>query len=140
MTVEGGVVKVFTRPDHPEYTSFVYLGQYANSYGILDMKGGSLTSSDSNGLQIGWQGSGEANISGGTATFDRVRLGSGSATTTKTNRLVQTGGVLNVNYYDAAYGINASEVAERTGLVQLDGGVTKCGRFNGGLGDRKSVV
>lgn len=134
MTVEGGVVKVFTRPDHPEYTSFVYLGQYANSYGILDMKGGSLTSSDSNGLQIGWQGSGEANISGGTATFDRVRLGSGSATTTKTNRLVQTGGVLNVNYYDAAYGINASEVAERTGLVQLDGGVTKCGRFNGGLG------
>ena len=134
MTVEGGVVKVFTRPDKPTNTSFVYLGQLDDAYGILDMKGGSLTSSDANGLQIGWKGSGEANISGGTATFDRVRLGSYSTSTTKTNCLVQTGGVLNVRYYDASYGINASEVAGRTGLVQLDGGVTKCGRFYGGLG------
>ena len=134
MTVEGGVVKVFTRPDTPSNSSFIYLGQPETSYGILDMKGGALSSSDANGIQIGWCGSGEMNVSGGTTTVRRVRLGSASATTTMTNRYVQTGGVIDVEYYDSAYGFNASEVAGRVGLVQLDGGITKCGRFNGGVG------
>ena len=134
MTVEGGVVKVFTRPDIPSNSSFLYLGQTETSYGILDVKGGALSSSDSNGIQIGWGGSGEMNVSGGTTTVKRVRLGSASATTTITNRYVQTGGVIDVEYFDSAYGFNASEVAGRVGLVQLDGGITKCGRFNGGVG------
>ena len=129
MTVEGGVVKVFTRPDHPEYSSFAYLGQQDDAYGILDMKGGSLTSSDASGLQIGWKGSGEANISGGTTTLSRVRFGTASSSTTKTNRLVQTGGVLDVVDYGSGFGIDASSTLGRIGLVQLDGGVTKCGRF-----------
>ncbi len=132
--IAGGTMKVFARPDRPTESSFIYLGTPEGGYGIFNIEGGSLIDSDSNGIQIGYKGSGEMNVSGGSVSALRIHLGTYALSSSVTNRFVQTGGLVDIPWYSDPYGITAAEKAGRTGLVRLDGGVMQCGRFYGGLG------
>lgn len=116
--------------------SFTYMGLAKSAHGILSVSGGEFTAPDNYGIQIGWTGSGEMEVSGGKVVTKRIRLGSdNSSSTVPYDVFRQSGGEVKIDDYKSEYGLYAAVCALRTAKVFLDGGVMKCGRFAGGEGN-----
>ena len=89
------------------------IGEFGGEGSTYNLSGGALSVPNaSDPVVVSWSGSGTLNISGGTATFGKLQLGDGAATTPSTVNL--TGGAL----YIGSGGIVA--LAHDTPSVNLD--------------------
>ena len=116
-------------------SAFAYLGVEPDSSGLLSVSGGRFIMPGSNGIQAGWKGRGKILVSGGEIRTPRIRLGSfDSASPMEEDVFEQSGGIVDLSYFDAGYGVYAAIYANRKARVSLTGGILRCGRFSVGAG------
>lgn len=117
-------------------SAFCYLGiNNANAVGTFSMSGGRFIMPSSNGIQVGYRGRGKLNVSGGEIVTKRIRLGSFESTAPVDEDVFeQSGGIVDLSYFDAGYGVHAAVFANRKARVSLTGGILKCGRLAAGAG------
>ena len=116
-------------------SAFAYLGVEPDSSGLLSVSGGRFIMPGSNGIQAGWKGRGKILVSGGEIRTPRIRLGSfDSASPMEEDVFEQSGGIVDLSYFDAGYGVHAAVFANRKARVSLTGGILKCGRLAAGAG------
>ena len=116
-------------------SAFAYLGVEPDSSGLLSVSGGRFIMPGSNGIQAGWKGREKILVSGGEIRTPRIRLGSfDSASPMEEDVFEQSGGVVDLSYFDAGYGVYAAIYANRKARVSLTGGILRCGRFSVGAG------
>ena len=116
-------------------SAFAYLGVEPNSFGRLSVSGGRFSMPGSNGIQVGYKGRGCVSLSGGEIRTPRIRLGSfDSSSPMDEDVFEQSGGVVDLFYLDAGFGMQAAICANRKARVSLTGGVMKCARFAAGAG------
>ena len=134
MNISGADVINLVNPAHVKdgWSAFMYVGQ--KGAGALNVSSGSFYTADNAGINIGYEGSGDMTVSGGTVTAKRILMGNNANVPEQPDRLTVTGGLLDITSIADNYGIRAAMQSGRTSYVTLDGGVVRCGRFSGEAG------